>query len=388
MTVAQKILDLWNAGLKQNQTIDNGYDFVHSINQLFDYVIIERYGDYDDEGYREGFHQVFEYTLDKSRIRVDQFDDNFEITDCTNNHQDLSEAQLGFLVVRDKHGMHIWNAYPATKPTKLGFYFVRDNQGAMCVAEWVREDDICADSVIHWWDTRYYWKCEIDGFCVEHYREIPGDKYQEDNMLRVKQFLAEASKTSAFGTEEQREQFKKELLTVLKDHDVVKHYELEYLVDDRTKDIITALITYDGIEDWVQVRGEIVFKSPTECVVTIREYSGTGDLRDYYHQYGDDAKDPKEILGKLGAEYVLDEPDPKVGYRGRYTIFADVSKLQNRTVRIVDLKQFAKLCKLLADMRDEAIMYEYDGHGAEMFHKIDLSKLEHWINHHKQLVSE
>ena len=207
-------------------------------------------------------------------------------------------------------------------------------------------------------------------------------------MQTFKQFLAEAAKVSAFGTEKQREQFKKELLTVLEDYDVVKHYELEDLVDDQTKDTITALITYDGEEDFVQVRGEIVFKSPTECVVTIREYSDTGDLRDYYYQYGDDAKDPKEILDKLGAEYVLDEPRPKTGYRGRYTILADVSKLQNRTIRIANLKQFAKLCKLLDDLRDEAIMYEYDGHGAEMFHKIDLSKLEQWIDQHKQLVSE
>ena len=207
-------------------------------------------------------------------------------------------------------------------------------------------------------------------------------------MKTFKQFLAEAVKFSHFGTEEQREQFKKELLTVLEDHDVVKHYELEELVDDRTKDTITVLIAYEGIEDYVHVRGEIVFKSPTECVITISEYSGTGDLRDYYQQYGDDAKDPKEILDKLGAEYVLDKADPKVGYRGRYTIFADVSKLQNRTIRIANMKQFAKLCKLLDDMRDEAIMYEYDGHGAEMFHKIDLSKLERWIDQHKQLVSE
>lgn len=80
-----------------------------------------------------------------------------------------------------------WNEYPDITPPKLGFYFVKDGNGHTCVAERVREDDICADQVIHWWDTRYYWKKEDDCFEVKYFREIPGDKYQEDNMLCLKE---------------------------------------------------------------------------------------------------------------------------------------------------------------------------------------------------------
>ena len=205
-------------------------------------------------------------------------------------------------------------------------------------------------------------------------------------MQTFKQFLTEAAGfESVFGNAVQRQKFINELRNVTEDVLVASTYEPEDIEYDQKKDTITIPIAYEGDEDLVVVDGSMTFVSPTECVVDIREWSATGKIDDYYEQFGtdEDAEEletPKEILGRLGVEYKVHRATQHFG--GFYTIYGDVSKLRSRKIKIEDVKQFAQLCQLFDDIREESPMWE-GGSVKDMFHVIDLSKLEKYLDQHK-----